>query len=341
MLKHSFLFNLYVVVVFIFISSCSNAQSDPAAVSKKASVLSKKVNLNITPIDSSSYKLKMVTMFNGDSSGKWKFTGHYPLAGALLPFNRIIAYYGNLYSTRMGILGELPKNQMFARLKKEMEVWKQADPNTPVIPALHYIVTTAQGSPGVSGMYRLRMRSSEIDKVMSMAKEIDAVVFLDVQVGLSNLREELPILEKYLRDPKVHLGIDPEFSMKGGQKPGTVIGSFDAADINYASQYLADIVTQYNLPPKVMVVHRFTQGMVKEYKSIKIRPEVQIVMDMDGWGAPARKINSYRQFVYAEPLEFTGFKLFYKNDLKEAPHRMLLPSELLALKPKPMYIQYQ
>lgn len=342
MFKRISVYNALVITALVFSSSCSNAQSDPSSTSvSKSAVASKKASVNTPVLDSVAYKQKMLHMFNGDSSGKWKFTGHYPLPGALLPFNRIIAYYGNLYSTRMGILGELPKDQMFAKLKRELEIWKQADPKTPAIPALHYIVATAQGSPGVSGMYRLRMPASEIEKVLNMAKEINAVVFLDVQVGLSNLREELPVIEKYLRDPKVHLGIDPEFSMKGGQKPGTVIGSFDAADINYASQFLATIVSQYNLPPKVLIVHRFTQGMIKEYKSIKIRPEVQIVMDMDGWGAPARKINTYRQFVYAEPLEFTGFKLFYKNDLKEPPHRMLLPSELLALKPKPLYIQYQ
>jgi hypothetical protein len=155
------------------------------------------------------------------------------------------------------------------------------------------------------------------------------------------LREEIPVIEKYLQLPNVHLGIDPEFSMKGGQRPGTVIGTFDAGDINYATQYLKDLVQKYSLPPKMLVIHRFTQNMVREYKSIKKHPEVQIIVDMDGWGAPARKINTYKQFVYAEPIQFTGFKLFYKNDLKEPPHRMLTPSELLKLKPVPMYIQYQ
>jgi hypothetical protein len=160
-------------------------------------------------------------------------------------------------------------------------------------------------------------------------------------VGLSTLREEIPVIEKYLSHPRVHLGIDPEFSMKGGEKPGTVIGSFSSADINYASEYLANLVKKNNLPPKMLVVHRFTQNMLKDYRQVVIRPEVQVVVDMDGWGAPARKINTYRQFVYREPIQFTGFKLFYKNDLKEPPHRMLSPKELLSLKPVPMYIQYQ
>ena len=71
---------------------------------------------------------------------------------------------------------------MFAKLKAELEVWKRAGPETPVMPALHYIVTTAQGSPGPSGKFRLRMPNKEIDKVMAMAEEFNAIVFLDSQV---------------------------------------------------------------------------------------------------------------------------------------------------------------
>lgn len=291
--------------------------------------------------DSVGFDEKLSHVTNGDTSGLWPVKTDYPVAGAILPFKRIIAYYGNLYSTRMGILGELPPTQMLDKLKEEVKHWEAADPNLPVQPALHYIAVTAQGSPGKGGKYRLRMPFHQIDSVLNMAKQVDAIVFLDIQVGLSTLQEEIPQLEKYLALPNVHLGIDPEFSMKGGQAPGKVIGSFDAADINYAAEYLADLVKKNNLPAKVLVVHRFTRPMVTNYKQIKTRPEVQIVMHMDGWGAPARKLNTYKQFIYKEPIEFTGFKLFYKNDLKETPSRLLTPEELVKVKPMPVYIQYQ
>jgi hypothetical protein len=87
-------------------------------------------------------------------------------------------------------------------------------------------------------------------------------------------------------------------------------------------------------------VHRFTQVIVKNYKQISIRPGVQIVMHMDGWGVPEQKINTYKQFIYREPVEYTGFKLFYKNDTKNNG-RMLDPKEILKIKPQPVYIQYQ
>jgi hypothetical protein len=286
------------------------------------------------------YTEKMNHIINGDSSGKWKVGQTEPLPGAILPYKRIIAYYGNLYSKQMGILGELPKPEVLKKLQEEAKAWEAADSLMEVQPALHYIAVTAQNAPGKTNTYRLRMPFHQIDAVLKMAEEINAIVFLDIQVGLSTLQSEIPELEKYLKMPNVHLGIDPEFSMKGGQKPGAVIGSFDANDINYAAGYLEKLVKENNLPPKVLVVHRFTQPMVKNYKDIKIRPEVQIVMHMDGWGFPAKKINTYKQFIYKEPVEYTGFKIFYKNDTKNNS-RLLTPQELVKLKPQPVYIQYQ
>lgn len=271
----------------------------------------------------------------------WPVKGAYPLSGALLPFNRIIAYYGNFYSTKMGALGEYPADEMLAKLEGEVKAWEQADPSTPVIPAIHYIAVTAQGAPGEDGKYRLRMPDSEIQKALDLAKRLDGIVFLDIQVGLSDFESEITYFEKYLMMENVHLGLDPEFSMKTGKKPGTVIGSMDATDINYATEYLAKIVNENNLPPKILVLHRFTQNMITNYQNIILRPEVQIVMDMDGWGPPANKITTYKSFIYPEPVQFTGFKLFYKNDLRSPSPRLMTPEELLNLRPRPSYIQYQ
>jgi len=284
----------------------------------------------------------MKRLANGDTTGRWPVkNAPYPLPGAILPFKRVVAFYGNLYSKRMGILGELPPKEMLAKLKGEVKHWERADPKTPVQPALHYIAVVAQGDGGKDGKYRYRMPFKQIDTVLSLAKKAHAIVFLDVQVALSNIQTELPLLEKYLAMPQVHFGMDPEFSMKDGTKPGKKIGTYDAADINFVSNYLAKIVRKYNLPPKILVVHRFTRKMVTNYKNIKLHKEVQLVMNMDGWGEPDLKLGTYRNFIYPEPVQFTGFKLFYKNDLKKAPHHMLTPEELLKYKPQPIYIQYQ
>ncbi len=336
---------LALIALYSF-SSCGQSYSENRNGVKKDTITQdaadvQKEAVKVATLDTAVYNAKMLQLANGDSSGLWPVKGPYPLPGAILPFKRVVSFYGNLYSTRMGILGELPPAQMLAKLKEEVKNWEKADSTTPVQPALHYIAVTAQGSAGRDGKYRLRMPFHQIDSVRNMAKRIDAITFVDIQVALSSLQQEVPQLEKYLMEPDVHLGIDPEFSMKKGERPGSVIGTFNADDINYVTNYLAELVKKYNLPPKILIVHRFTQGMVTNYKQIKLRPEVQIVMDMDGWGMQARKINTYRTFIYKEPVQFTGFKLFYKNDYREKGSRLMTPEEVLKLKPQPIYIQYQ
>lgn len=271
----------------------------------------------------------------------WPVKTVYPNAGALLPFNRIVAYYGNFYSKGMGVLGQYPEDIMLAKLEAEVTKWEAADPTTPVIPAIHYILVTAQASAGADGMYRARMSDSQIDKALALAAQVHGIVFLDFQVGLSTVQKELPQYEKYFAMPNVHIGVDPEFSMKDGVPPGHEIGTLDASDINWVAQYLAGIVRANNLPPKILVVHRFTEEMVTGYKKIAPLPEVQIVMDMDGWGFPAKKINTYNTVIASEPIQFTGFKLFYRNDVQAPSTGMLTPQEVLNLKPRPIYIQYQ
>jgi len=272
----------------------------------------------------------------------WPVKTTYPNYGAIFPFSRVVAYYGNFYSTKMGVLGEYPREEVIEKLEKEVTAWHNADPTTSVIPAIDYIVVTAQANAGKDGKYRLRMPDSQIDKALSMAKEVHGILILDVQVGLSTLQKELPLLVEYLKQPNVELAIDPEFSMvKSGMPPGKVIGTFDADDINYATEYLARLVRLYRLPPKFLVVHRFTEAMVTNYKKIKPLSEVQVVMDMDGWGSPSRKRRTYRDVIYKEPVQFAGIKIFYKNDIKPPSNHMMTPKEVLNLTPRPVFIQYQ
>ena len=293
-------------------------------------------------VDSEAYDKQMLYMVNGDTTGLWPVqTDHYPLEGAILPFKRIVAFYGNMYSSQMGALGEYAPKEMWRMLKDEVAAWQAAEPETPVIPAIHYIAATAQGAPMKGNTYNMRMPHHQIDSALTIAKMEDALLFLDIQVGHSSVKNETVALEKYLQMPHVHLGIDPEFSMKDGSVPGKRIGTFDAEDINIVTEYLSQLVRDNNLPPKILIVHRFTQGMVTNYKNIKLRPEVQIVMDMDGWGAPQLKYSTYERYIRKEPVQFTGFKIFYKNDIKPAPHRLLKPEEVMKLKPRPIYIQYQ
>lgn len=337
---------LLFLAVLLVVISCEKARTAPAFISKekktKTIVKDSIVKESIpTTIDTVDYNQRLWDLSNQDASGRWPVKTVYPLAGAILPYHRIVAFYGNLYSKRMGVLGALPKQQMLQKLDYEVNRWRKADASVTTIPALHYIAITAQNTPGKSNTHRLRMPHHQIDIVLSWAKEINGLVFLDVQVGHSTLQEELPTLVKFLQLPQVHLGIDPEFSMKNEAPPGTKIGTYSAEDINYTIRFLAQIVRENKLPPKILVVHRFTQKMVTDYKKIKPLPQVQVVMNMDGFGNKTLKKSTYHDYIFKEPVQFTGFKLFYKNDTKGNSAGLYSPEELLRFKPKPIYIQYQ
>ncbi|MCR4333878.1 MAG: hypothetical protein NUV60_02595 [Patescibacteria group bacterium] len=294
-----------------------------------------------TTTETASTATTSVSVISTTTPSLWPVSTVYPNANAILPFKRIVAYYGNFYSKGMGVLGEYPTDQLLAKLASTTAEWAAADPLTPVVPTIHYIATVAQASAGKEGKYILRMPDSQIDHALDLADQVHGIVFLDIQVALSTLQYELPQLEKYLKMPNVHLAIDPEFSMKSGNRPGTVIGTLDAIDINYAVEYLATLVRDNHLPPKVLIVHRFTQDMVTNYKKITPLAEVQIVMDMDGFGSKAKKFGTYKRVIAPEPVQFTGIKLFYKNDNNPPADGILLPAEVLKLTPAPIYIQYQ
>jgi len=339
----------YLPLLFaLIISACNSNSQAPKTASAKDSTASNSNDASAAmskPLDTAKYNQLMKYLANGDTTGRWPVkNAPLPLPGAVLPFHRIVAYYGNLYSNKMGALGKWPKAQMIPNLLAEVKKWNEADSVIPAIPALHYIAVTAQGAPGKDGKYRARMPLSQIDTILNWAKPINALVFIDVQVGLSDLQSEIPRFEQYLSMPNVHLAIDPEFAMngKGGKKPGTVIGTMDVRDINWVGDYLVSLVKKNHIPPKIFMIHRFTQGMVPNAEQIKLHPELQVVMDMDGWGPPTLKKGSYRYWISEKPVQFTGFKLFYVNDVEKSGQKeMMSRQEILSMKPKPVYIQYQ
>ena len=258
------------------------------------------------------------------------------LPGSLFPGCRVVSYYGNPLSRRMGILGELKPDEMMARLEQQAAAYARADSTTHVIPALELIAVVAQAGPGRDSMYRARMADTLIKRVAGWAKEKGWLLILDIQVGHSDVQREVRWIMKYLLEPNVHLALDPEFDMPGKQRPGTIIGRTSAEDINWTIDTLARVVEEHNLPPKMLIVHRFTRSMVQNSDRIEPDPRVQVVIDMDGFGAPRLKRDSYEHYIRRFPVQFAGFKLFYKNDKP-----LMTPEDVLSLDPIPFFIMYQ
>ncbi len=249
---------------------------------------------------------------------------------------RIIAFYGTPLSKKMGVLGQTPKEQMVPALKLKTQVWQTADPSTPTKCALELIAIVAQASPGKGNLHRARLPEAKIDEVLGWAREAGCLLILDVQVGWSTVPDELPFLRKWLNEPDVQLALDPEWDMDPGVIPGKKIGRMSAAHIQFGIDYVADIVRTKNLPPKLVIVHRFRDFMVQDPATIVPRPEIRLLVNADGFGPPPSKMVTYLIAQASMPTTLTGFKLFYKNDKP-----MLQPADVLPLLPVPVFINYQ
>ena len=140
----------------------------------------------------------------------------------------------------------------------------------------------------------------------------------------------------FLRRPYVHLALDPEFAMKPNQRPGIEIGSIDASVVNETVAMLSELVQREKLPPKVLVVHRFTEHMLTNYQNVRTDPNVQIVVTMDGFGSPEAKVSKYDWLVREQRVQFSGYKLFYRQDVP-----VMTPSEVVKLGPPPDLVIYQ
>jgi hypothetical protein len=236
----------------------------------------------------------------------------------------------------MGILGELPPEQMLTRLSQQIRAYAALDNTRPVLPALELVTPAAQGWAGDEGLYRARMKPEIIEQVAGWAQANGALLILDAQIGLSTVPQEVDALLPYLRRPNVHLALDPEFAIPSGHVPGEVVGSLDAAAIDGAIHTLSSLVASEHLPPKILIVHRFTDAMVTNAWEIAHDPNVQVVVTMDGFGPPGLKLAQYRQYVHDQGVQFAGVKLFYHHDVP-----LLSPADILHLDPMPDLVIYQ
>ena len=274
------------------------------------------------------------------SSGK-PVTKTLPGGGRLiLPTRRVVAFYGAPQDEELGVLGIGSPDAAAAKLLRQAR--KYAQPGRPVQPAFELIATIARSEPGRDGLHRERQTSAVIGRYLAAARKVKALLILDIQPGQSTFAEEVTALAPYLAQPDVSLALDSEWNVPAGTVPGTTIGSTDAATINRVSYYLARLVHRYRLPQKLLIVHQFTEGMVKNDQEIEARPGVAIVSNVDGFGAPDLKVGIYKRLV--EPRRvlpraagyYNGLKLFFNEDTS-----LMAPASVLALRPQPDIVVYE
>ncbi|GAB4074901.1 lipoprotein [Barrientosiimonas marina] len=250
--------------------------------------------------------------------------------------HRLVAYYGTPNSEHMGVLGEMPPEEMMEELKEKTRAYSKADPSHPAVPMIELISTVAQRKPGESGDYITDTPDEDIERYAKLAKEHGALLLLDVQLGRAPVMKEVKKLKPYLKLPYVHLAIDTEYSVDEGEIPGEDLGQVDGSEIQKAVEYVNDLVEENHLPDKMVLVHQFGNGVVQNKDKINPTEHVEVPLNYDGFGDPAIKMSAYGKLVRKQGMQYGGFKLFYQND-----DPLLKPKQVLKLDPAPAVINYQ
>ncbi|UTE73011.1 hypothetical protein M1I95_00245 [Rossellomorea marisflavi] len=250
--------------------------------------------------------------------------------------NRIVSYYGTPRSENMGILGEYSPDELMTKLKEQTKAYSELDPDRPAIPAIELIATVAQRSPGDDGLYMVPTSEEDIETYARLAEENDALLILDIQLGKDTIMHQVKLVEKYLKRPNVHLAIDTEFHVTDGQVPGEDLGHVDGREVQEAIEYISKLTAENDLPDKMVVVHQFADIILNNKDAIQPTENVEVVLNNDGHGIAGLKRAGYHQLVHNQPIQYGGFKVFYKKD-----EPVMTPEDVLELDPAPAFVNYQ
>ena len=252
----------------------------------------------------------------------------------ILPSNRVVAYYGAPQDRELGILGIGPPRLAARRLERQARPYQRR--GRPVLPAFELIAAIVTSEPGDGGDHSIRQTPKVISRYLRAARANDMLLVLDIQPGYAPFLGEAQALERFLKEPDVSLALDPEWSMDPGELPGDSIGETDAETINEVSRYLAGLVRRYDLPQKLLVIHRFTGDMIEDEDLLEHHPGVALVVNVDGFGDQPNKISKYREFTRGQRDRHHGFKLFYNEDVN-----LMRPRQVLRLRPEPDLVVYE
>ncbi|MEO6496228.1 MAG: hypothetical protein ABIO51_01965 [Solirubrobacteraceae bacterium] len=251
----------------------------------------------------------------------------------IFPGRLVVGFYGAPQADELGELGIGSPASAGQRLLAKGEEYEGS--GRKILPAMELIAEIAHRAPGDDGLYRGRLDDAIIRRYLRAARKIGAILILDIQPGHASFFAEAQYLEKWLREPDVSLALDPEWHTPGAV-PGTVIGSVDVREVNAISFWLDALVVKFDLPQKLLLIHRFTEDMIVGEDQLKARANVAVTVNVDGFGGREIKIAKYKDFAQRAAGLHNGFKLFFREDTDLLP-----PARVLRLKPQPEIIVYE
>jgi len=259
--------------------------------------------------------------------------------GGFLPLEdqRIVGLYGSPGAPGLGLLGQQDDEATIALAREYAAGYEDAADGRTVVPGLDIIATVASSSPGPLGDYSRRIPLDRLRTLVDLAREEGVAVLIDLQPGRTDFLTQAQELEELLREPHVHLALDPEWRLGAQERHLVRIGSVSAAEVQAVVDWLAQLVRDERLPQKILMVHQFTLGMFPDRDTIVISPELIGVIHMDGQGSLAAKERTYAAIVAGTDEHWAwGWKNFTRID-----RPLATPERTLTRTPIPVIITYQ
>lgn len=257
----------------------------------------------------------------------------------VFPRHRLVGYSGGPGTPAFGRLGI---GDIDARGREIERLGHRYDGDgRTVLPVFELITVVALDRPGPGGLYRGYIEDDVIEDYLAAARRHRALLLLNVQPGRSSFLREVRRLEPWLRLPDVGLALDPEWAVGADQVPGRVFGSVTGEELRPVMRWVGDLVRRERLPEKVVVVHRLIPRVVRRPQGVGRHEGVAVVFSADGIGGREAKEDTWDRVVSDLPSSaHPGFKLFYDEDTRGGG-RLMTPSQVLALRPRPEYVLYE
>ncbi len=269
------------------------------------------------------------------SNGQQVPGGGYHVLPAGRP-RRFVAFYGHPETVGLGALGDQGPEATLERMQPYLTEY--AADGYQVIPTFEMIASVASASATDDSDYSFEWPISTFDAWIEVARANDMYVVLDLQPGREDFLTQAKQYEELLKLPFVGLALDPEWRIGPDQVHLVQTGQVSAAEVNTVVDWLADLVRANGLPQKLLLVHQFQTRMILDRETLKQRPELQMVIQMDGQGPTATKDDTYR--FLTEGTEDAHWKWGWKNFFRMDPDTPT-PAYTIAKVPTPVFVSYQ
>jgi hypothetical protein len=268
-------------------------------------------------------------------NGKQLPGGGFSILGDEQP-KRYVTFYGHPETPGLGVLGEQGPQETLERMAPFVAAYEADGFQT--IPTFEMLASVAAADITDDGDYSFEWPIPTFTEWIEVAEQQGAYVILDLQPGREDFLSQAKQYEELLLHPHVGLALDPEWRLKPDQIHLQQVGRVDAAEVNQVVDWLADLVRDNGLPQKMIIVHQFRELMIQDRATLKERPELQMVIQMDGQGPIFTKDETWA--VLTSGTEDNHWRWGWKNFFDEDSPTPS-PEHTMGKVPVPIFVSYQ